>query len=1617
MKCKYIYKGHTFNSEIELDDFLIEKREYESKYGDLVFYRKKPMLRTLDIIDNKIKVDTARLDALYEEAKRKSKSLDGEIDYAFRAPYIGVNKWLASLRTEDGTRLFPEFTEEYWKDRFSKWTDPLRPDEKLYSDDKTGRFTKDEIEVFFPGDSFSEKLANARLLKSNPDLSKDEPTILKRLMEKKWEKQNLVGQALHFVMETYFSSFEQNGKTYKVRELANEPTKGLPGMRQYIIDKVQSEFKNELGRRWTDDLLPSEILDQMIVYADVVHSKMVQRFGDDCEFYPELRISGKIASTEQGAIDHLLGIIDLLVVDSKGQVHIFDYKTSTKEYKDFNSAKKLAFYYQLATYGKLLKRYGLEYRTATIGILPITLTNFQLENQEEALTNPELAKFRYYGVDYPDDIFKDITGQIFRMNRNMEQTIIKNLDDYLPEPVIKDAPSDQMGATISEQNAIWFPEYGKTKSEPEIKQMIEDTGGFEEKEIDGKKVFSWRPKGSFAKDIVADTEAQLYEKIKTAYTTLHRGRAQLTRRVADAIEKKQRGVETSLEELLENIDTNQVLDPSGKIDWFRKMILPYCNSDWEIYRNEHAENLGVIIVRNKINNQLINVIKMSNSYLGYNRHIGGKDKNTLVGAFASDISEKSNSNSLMLNAYNGNIELIEAMQVLNNIPSLFQGVYSGAIVGNIQVINSWQGEGMSATNEELLYCWKQLNKYSKLKVQDNISNGTVRFATTWQNALVEFNTAMANNNTFELENKKEYADCQSILDNCADTNVDEKIRQITKIIKTMEKHHPELSEMKGDMDDPKVALYNHMLTALASLRGINFRQQLKDHDKWLEDKTYKALGNGVTGTYLDNPGNLASETLNLITKQVMQGYQNVRYEMQDPVAKLRNLTEKLKAEKNFGWLQKRTQNQTSLYENMIEKGSDGDLYFTDINKLHGVEREYLHYVLMLINKNRTGHTNEQIEEGLKKHDLQYYRLPLAKAEFESRAYGSSLMDSLKERLQSFSPAKALEDMRNKTEGIFTETESYEKSESLFKMNNMFTQTDSRMRPKERIDFIALKGESFFEHNLEVLALKHAFAYSVQRNIDEVFPTIKAAMASLAMQGHSRNREFTQDREYLENYIKAKIKNQSIQKDDTAKGTEQTLSKIRQVASFLSLAFSPVQGLYQTMQGLWQDISLIIRKPDGTQAFTFKNMYNAAKIVYSEMFHYSDTPTKCQLINEMLGINDMDMNTYAEKMRTERHGVYNLWNFAFKFTSRPDFYNRMTIVVAKMMHEGVWDALEVKDRKLVYNFKKDGRFKAYANNLTGDPNYDKEKGLYLAMARQFVNEGLIKPDGEPFKVGDEFVYPYTNLESESTKDLCDLIYGYYSHEKKSMIHSTWLGALYMQMRTYWSGKKNQYLQPGGVRLRGKWEQAVDENGTPLFYQVQDGQVMYDEELTTENTGIPAVQWKGQWQEGVFMTLKTMLFDYGIGPDGWKEGWRATWGNEDDNIRTIRQSNIMQFGIDLTFFMLIGGLIGGLIMGDWDKELQKEAKNSGELGDAMFATAFHIMTMSMTQSASDFAWWSSIGGPTISWTPFSFEYGSRFLTRWWNVLTGDPTFYDGITGSFAAGKQMKPLLECIKPDSDE
>jgi hypothetical protein len=76
------------------------------------------------------------------------------------------------------------------------------------------------------------------------------------------------------------------------------------------------------------------------------------------------------------------------------------------------------------------------------------------------------------------------------------------------------------------------------------------------------------------------------------------------------------------------------------------------------------------------------------------------------------------------------------------------------------------------------------------------------------------------------------------------------------------------------------------------------------------------------------------------------------------------------------------------------------------------------------------------------------------------------------------------------------------------------------------------------------------------------------------------------------------------------------------------------------------------------------MKDSAKIVYKELFNYSDTPSVTEAINAVFGINDMDSISFAQNNSSNTNGFFNFFGrTAYHFASRPDFYNRMTIFVS------------------------------------------------------------------------------------------------------------------------------------------------------------------------------------------------------------------------------------------------------------------------------------------------------------------------------------------------------------------
>ena len=101
MACRYIYKGHEFNSELALDDFLIENKRFESILGDAVFSATSAQ-NNVDATLTTISRGSRELQRKYREWQEQNKMIyteDGDESFE-QPPYIGVNKFLSGLTNE-----------------------------------------------------------------------------------------------------------------------------------------------------------------------------------------------------------------------------------------------------------------------------------------------------------------------------------------------------------------------------------------------------------------------------------------------------------------------------------------------------------------------------------------------------------------------------------------------------------------------------------------------------------------------------------------------------------------------------------------------------------------------------------------------------------------------------------------------------------------------------------------------------------------------------------------------------------------------------------------------------------------------------------------------------------------------------------------------------------------------------------------------------------------------------------------------------------------------------------------------------------------------------------------------------------------------------------------------------------------------------------------------------------------------------------------------------------------------------------------------------------------------------------------------------------------------------
>lgn len=1522
-KCGYTLLGRSFGSELELNNFLLNNKHSIDlgRVSDIVFSLNSKKDEVASILDNKLSWATK-----IQRIKRNPNSIldDEDIDPESVKPYKGVTSALRLFKQPNGKQFVPNFDLDNYKnnDLFPRWA------EKGYNQ------------------------AEAELLgkEAGVPVNPSEFELAFNSLVGKWDLLGKVGTSLHKVAELFWK-----GKS----------------LSEIIQD---SEVNNYLD---------AATASQMYGHMEVLRNQLINLHGGgdpaNVKFYPEYVVTGDTqANDDDGNPIKLLGIIDLLVVDSDGQVHIYDYKTSDKALTGWNETKKLTFDYQLAVYRQLLEQYGVPVNSSMLGIIPFTMQQFDgTTGSFENLATPT------YMVNGNKEINIDYRSRNPRLAyEGASAFITNNVESIMPVEPKEDLITKDFVEHMSTGFTKLFPGY---KFNRELNDATLEALKKDVRFNPSTNKWTLPDLKNPGKTLTFDSQAEAYKALESYHEALLSSKTRATERLIGNIRT---AINTGNTNFLP-LSNRKIKGHSA--GWFIKECSRYCNSEWKVMDVPELTSLGMMLLFNK-RAKYFDVLVLDNTPL--KTQLKFKKGTTVLGEYASNV-ELEQRGIPALEGIVGNIDLMKAMLALNELPDLFrEGKFK---LGEIRVLNQKDETGMHTSAWQLMQNFNELTKNGRAGVDNNFSTGRIQFLENYQLAyynMVQF-CALGREQS-KLNNVLSEFETNPII-------LDHSIENLIKMKKMLEQECPNLTETKTtDFSSPPGIVYGYLLKAIKDLRGMHYVQEVRDGSK--------------IALLIDNPDVMESANLRNMYKVTTDGLVHLRTNLNNFAAEMRTAMEKFWKAKGYSTERRNLiGDQLSLFKNMFVKDRDGNIDsrmrvkspFVD-RTLDAAEKEFLTFWLDRLNRYRFQNISESdLEEMRLDPDSAYYDVPLMEASSATKVQegGKGLISWFKRKVDQFRNPKEWAD-RLITGALDSEHgEQLKEDMEKYEMIDMFEYSDnqtSRSNALEEHDTV------FFETNLNDIIYSYAFVKERKKAYDEILPVVKATMVDMLMEANFQNLDIENTVGYTKDYVKNKIIGQTLVPENL-KGLSHYMGMIRNFTTTAALGFSPKSGLFQMMEGFWKNAGKAIIRPMGTNQFGWDEVQQAMKWVAGDMKDHFKIVSLGELINEQYAINDFDSNVYDKRLRGEP-GFINFQGKMLWTTSAPDYFNRMTLFVAQMIKDGCIDAYSKKGNSLVYDWKKDKRFSAYAAGNKSDSKYGYQKALYEAMIDQFRNEGWKNDKGQPISYGDDLPMAYTNKEAQSLKSFADQTYGYYSHETQMMLKSYFLGAQYMQFRTYWSALKNRYFLRGGVYSQGNFQQLVDEAGNKVYKKLVTINGVQQYVQTTENTGEPFMVWRGNWQEGIFMSIRDGFKDMleGFRDDGLAGAWKGAkefWRTDNEEQRRVRHANLKQFTYDMALWTLIGGLLGYFLT-QLLKEQQKADKGRNlSWGDVMLRDAESILVSSLVTSTDDLGAFESMLSPLTDWTPPSF----RMLTNIWNdgcaVITGDKDFSKAVINNIGVLRQTR------------
>ena len=1382
-----------------------------------------------------------------------------------------------------------------------------------------------------------------------------------------------------------------------------------------IMQEVGDEVHAILQAVFQDNSLPTNFLhltdvqvQEVAADARKLKSELLDKYGAGSRFYSEFDIYTTDIDPDLKALlpegkKGISGTIDLLVRAEDGSLHIYDFKTSEKEHGDWtintsttwHRNKKMAIQNQLAAYNVILEQHGFD--NSTTHIVPFKI-NYDRTDDKKIIGINSWSR-----LDIIDNIPETTGGRTYR-----NWTIMVPLPFKFDNRLLHDV-SEKIQHMIPAGMIMSQKIEKETRDVEHYKGQVVRLSVTDPQAHQNGKHYKYKfyPNELNKPPIYWETDEQMQKGIEDFVEELKSVRAKELDSIAINVHKIMSGVES-----MESLDT---LLSNEKQEFLAEQLERYIRGGWRFVRDKDLNAFGIFIFQKDGRTEIVG---MTNQHLGTAYKLTKGSSVLGKTRYDRDVNSK-----YILDATVGNIELMRLMTYVAENQDLFKDNK----ITQIKVINPWDGSQYVELNSVLR------NVYNML-VQDNAAtydNGTLTPITEdiFYGDVVSL-LSIADEILADVQEKSwglyEF-DREDMISNGKLSYSEDWIR---KQINNLKRNHTFLynTDKIGKGDEKIWEAYNYLLKASLAVAGIRTVQEF-DTEMYLN-------GEAQTGTVINSTGFSPSANIRIFD-DIMQEYATeVRVNCEKLGRPLVVALDELYRSKGKNRI---IGGEYTVFKEWFVTNPDGTineafrLKHPEDASLSKESKKALTIWLDIMAKLRWPNaTPEEIAKY--KETERYYEVPLTEATFGKQTRALGILSALRNKWDQYSEL---------TKGVFAgDTEQLMKWKNdkarNWRLYNKFD-LDERARAakiRER------GGVGFFETDLEIVMNQALEAYMKSNVSPKYITRLNALSISLQLAESHGGQSQEETRRVLDMLIKSKFYGESIIPGKHLQAFARWLNVVKKGLSYMSLGFNMRSFLREFLQGTWMGISRA--GLDNMPGITKETYMKAYEYVLMHAHENFSSVSLLQQMDAHYGVANYSLGNISRKRRLDWTGIRN-WNTdtAFWGSTSPDFQHRMTLIVAKMMGDGVFDPnMDIsayylnKAGDLVYDWRRDKRFSIYAQGMKlAEGKSEEERARiireFAASHSEFANQRSLYMEhiaelnriGKKYKdhgieraymEGDDLPEAYLPTEIQAMKNYADLLYGHYDDESRSLIHDMFLGSFFMQYKTFITSRIEQWtLSPGTYNTELlQWEtdpvtgehlyrihNDLDADGRPNIEIKRESQIQNLDELIRQNKAEKLYVWKGIPMEGIARSYVNFF----------KRFKGLNWDNiKDVKNNPIERDNLL-LGLHDTLFasfmlMLITALAGLIIDGELTTDHKKIAREVRKLGWGP-SFAYNVAYGSWT----DFAVWNNAWSIMGDWNPPALTAGKRVVQNAGAVILGNKTIFQAVTNTVGAAADLKGLAD--------